>query len=438
MSMRYLMVNIIFFIIIVLLGLGISPNTVLGEENPVYWRQDSDIGQPMFVIQPIVRFSDQFGLRRLDIYAEVMNDLLQFVRNENEYTASIELHLSISSANEGQIVRRIQYVTKSVDAYEQTNSRQETVIGRFSVDLPPEDYLIKVVLVDGESHQRRTVEENVVLYDIEQEDGNRINLSDLMLTRSTEVDQEFSVPLYPVVGSVIWSDDPVCEESISLYCYFDLFRNNLADTCHISLVLADQSNHIKYTNDLSVVGGQDRSAYFMPINCDRVASGKYNLLIQARLDTLEIERRISFRINSFGLPETIQDIDRAIQQLKYIASKREILLLSKQFPSERERSFIEYWDTHFSTPGQVVNRKMLEYYRRVHVANVQFGGIRSGWETDRGQVLIIYGQPTEVERSELDSQNVPYEVWNYHHINKRFVFRDDYGFGEYRLVTPIW
>ena len=32
----------------------------------------------------------------------------------------------------------------------------------------------------------------------------------------------------------------------------------------------------------------------------------------------------------------------------------------------------------------------------------------------------------------------PYEIWRYYNISYEFVFVDDTGFGDYRLITPVW
>ena len=55
-----------------------------------------------------------------------------------------------------------------------------------------------------------------------------------------------------------------------------------------------------------------------------------------------------------------------------------------------------------------------------------------------GMVYIIFGEPSEIERHPLEMDTKPYEVWNYFELNREFIFVDYSGFGDYRLITPIW
>jgi hypothetical protein len=55
-----------------------------------------------------------------------------------------------------------------------------------------------------------------------------------------------------------------------------------------------------------------------------------------------------------------------------------------------------------------------------------------------GMVYIIFGEPSNIERHPYEMDTKPYEIWAYYNINKQFVFVDNSGFGDYRLITPIW
>jgi hypothetical protein len=55
-----------------------------------------------------------------------------------------------------------------------------------------------------------------------------------------------------------------------------------------------------------------------------------------------------------------------------------------------------------------------------------------------GMVYVIFGEPSNIERHPYDMDQKPYEIWDYYDINRQFVFLDNTGFGDYRLITPIW
>jgi hypothetical protein len=81
---------------------------------------------------------------------------------------------------------------------------------------------------------------------------------------------------------------------------------------------------------------------------------------------------------------------------------------------------------------------MALYYARVDYANKHFTRYREGWRTDMGLVFILLGPPSTVERFPFQIDEKPEEVWQYYDLNYQFVFRDENGFGDYRLLTPLW
>jgi hypothetical protein len=73
----------------------------------------------------------------------------------------------------------------------------------------------------------------------------------------------------------------------------------------------------------------------------------------------------------------------------------------------------------------------------VKFTNDNFSSYREGWKSDRGMVFIILGPPNNIDRHPFEYYSKPYEVWEYYTINRRFVFVDETGFGDYRLTTPL-
>ena len=394
------------------------------------WSKESQLGQPLFAISTHHRISLADSTVRLDIVVEVTNDMLLFVRDGDEFIASMELNLSVIRDEVGQVVRKVKHVTKSIPEYELTNSRRDFAVAVFTVEIPPGEYTIKVMLEDKESRRRETVETEVNLTGYFSSD--RPLMSDIMLARSSETVLDERIPLHPTVSGVV--PDP----SSMLYCYFDLLRKDPSEVCRINLLVMDKSGSIKYSDSLSIIGGDRLSSYFMPIRCEDLSFSRYTVTLKAFSGEDTTLRKAGFRINFYGLPWEIGDLDQAIRQLRYIASPEEIKHLTDAFPSRKEQIFIKFWNDNFSCDNEAVNGKMLEYYDRVHFTNMNFGNNRDGWETDRGRVFIIYGEPTEIEKSEMGYDTVQYEIWYYNHLNKRFVFKDEYGLGEYRLTSPTW
>jgi GWxTD domain-containing protein len=135
----------------------------------------------------------------------------------------------------------------------------------------------------------------------------------------------------------------------------------------------------------------------------------------------------------------VNDLDLAITQLRYIARDEELTSLEEaQTTEEKQDVFMEFWKKRDPNPNTPRNERMEEYYRRVAYADKEFSHHLEGWRTDMGMVFIIFGRPDDVDRHPFDVNEKPYEIWRYYGINYEFVFIDQSGFGDYRLITPIW
>lgn len=139
----------------------------------------------------------------------------------------------------------------------------------------------------------------------------------------------------------------------------------------------------------------------------------------------------------FGFPNSIIDLDKAVDQLVYIASPDDLGYIkdAKEYDEKLNR-FLIFWEKKKPNTKIEENPILYEYYRRVEYANKNFKGFGEGWKSDMGLIYITFGPPNNVERHPLASNSVPYEIWDYYDLNRSFIFADQTGFGDYRLVNP--
>ena len=399
-----------------------------GNPDDIYWSSEENLGGPVFRFKTYQRLTSNQDETVLDIYIKIANDMLQFVRNDLLFEASLEFAVSIHDDDEKLVVRRINYLNHKVESFGLTNSRKDYVLGSLSTKLPPGKYHITVSLTDQESKRQLTNNRSVTINPT----AENLDLSDLILTNSTELMAENNAPLYPLVTGKIIDPDA------SLYCFFDLLRSEPMEETLLELKVFNTARKEIYKDSTIVIGGENQASYFLPVYGDQMSFGKYQLIVKAIQLNQEVERQTEFKINYFGLPTSIEDVDLAIRQLTIIAEGKDIARLEKLPESKKEKELVNYWDEHFPSPGEAVNGKMIEYYQRVTRSNIRFGNGYDGWRTDRGRILIMYGEPTNIERQSVLDNSVPVEIWFYDHLSKRFVFRDEHGFGDYRLVNQLW
>ncbi|HXF49169.1 MAG TPA: GWxTD domain-containing protein [Verrucomicrobiae bacterium] len=101
----------------------------------------------------------------------------------------------------------------------------------------------------------------------------------------------------------------------------------------------------------------------------------------------------------------------------------------------------EWWQKHDPTPQTPENEYKFEAYRRFAKSVERFSrsaGAQDGWQTDRGRVLMLYGEPANIEQSPASPDNLPWQKWEYTRLaagkQGLFVFADLRGLGNYELV----
>ena len=150
------------------------------------------------------------------------------------------------------------------------------------------------------------------------------------------------------------------------------------------------------------------------------------------------EQKISFTRYKPGFSGYVNDVEIAMKQMKYILSNDERKELKNNNKQNKEQLFYQIWKKRDPTPETEQNELMEEYFQRVEYVNEHFSGWQPGWETDRGKIYILFGPPDEIQRTNPSAGNSTiYQIWNYVKVNKQFVFRDQNGFGDYRLDTPF-
>lgn len=113
---------------------------------------------------------------------------------------------------------------------------------------------------------------------------------------------------------------------------------------------------------------------------------------------------LSFIVTQHRYPKYSKIAD-LVNPLKYITTKSELEKLEKS--SEQKKDLDRLWLGLMSGNIKIAKRSIREYYRRVKLANQYFTTYKPGWQTDKGMIFIIFGNPTRVVRTRNK------EMWTY-------------------------
>jgi GWxTD domain-containing protein len=186
------------------------------------------------------------------------------------------------------------------------------------------------------------------------------------------------------------------------------------------------------------------------IAIDNLASGNYNLVVEARDQKNELitSRKLFFqRINpqarlAMGSIQAIEITNTFVEKFTQGDTVREYINSTYPIATGLEKSFIrnnlktadlktmqQFLYSFWSQRNPVDPQQIFEAYRQqVEVAQTNFGTpIKKGYQTDRGRVFLEYGPPNTRSTQYNEPSNYPYEIWQYYTLknnqrNKKFVF----------------
>ncbi|MFN3135916.1 MAG: GWxTD domain-containing protein [Candidatus Kryptonium sp.] len=376
---------------------------------------------------------------RVDIYVQVPYEYLQFMKEGDRYVASYEVNVRITTPKGKHVVEKVWTQKVIADNFDQTISRAFWDISQAFLNLPFGEYKISVQVIDIDTKRGLKKEGTISVRNFAQ---RPITISDLMMVSSVRVEDGVKIIVPNVLNTISTSGDK------SFYLFFEVYNNtNITDSVNIiykidKIKKRKREQEVSFTGTVKEFIKPGKNSIIFKISDPKIGFGDYIISVEARMssnrDYYSVNQR-GFVVRWHEIPELITDLDKAIEQLVYIAKPEELdYIKSAQDDAEKERRFLEFWRKKDPTPNTVKNELMEEYYSRVKYANEHFGHYLEGWKTDMGMVYIIFGPPSSVDRHPFDINAKPYEIWYYYEINRRFIFLDETGFGDYRLITPLW
>ncbi len=407
------------------------------------WAQQQD--QVTVAVDAVsMRPADDKGRSQLDLYTQIPYSKLNFVSGPLGFTARYQVSAEISALDERG---RPTFIMQSpiwdrsitVPVFAQTESTAQHDITTHSLQLDPGKYLVSFQVADRNAGETLFRELSVEVRDLDRP----LAVSGIVLLDS--YDHE-SKTIYPRVSSVLSGN------ALSFEVYFEMYTDLPRTVTMIRDLVPIRRNIRGYgnaglgreskavfsdTSEVEVRGGRHQMVSLFPMSDLGVGSYRVRVRVQDG-DYSDVSERVVVS-RWTGLAVHLSDLDLAIEQMVYAASRRELQgIRSGATEAQRRRLFDEFWQKRDPTPQTERNELMEEYFYRVNVATQRFTSVRPGWQTDRGHVLIVHGSPEDTHRQTFSFNAEPYEVWYYYRIGRQYVFVDATGFGDYELTVPIW
>ena len=395
------------------------------------WRPapDGDDGV-FFDVRAFNTASDSVRLSRLIVQVTFDYDQLQFIKTgKKQFRADYEGSITLSDTNRTEVESTTWKGSIQVHDFEQTNSVIDFETSFAALKVPPGDYQLQVKLTDVETGRSGLREGPVRLRNFF---DSKMTVSDLLFLKSIAfLFDEFETNVFP--------EESADSDTAGLFVYIEVYNVAAGDSIFLDYeVLKDGGETLLSVSDRIASAGQFTKAFIRlpPAIAFRTPlSARIN--IRHAEDSLEVEQTLGgFEQRR---PEVYADLANSIEQLKYIADKKEIRRMLALTGEEQITAFEEFWAQRDPIPDTVANEYREEYYRRIEIANRRFKGYQNGWRTDMGMVLIKLSLPQYTDKGFVDTfrdpmaSRYPPVIWYYPNFNRRVIF--EYQGSEYRIAN---
>ncbi len=359
------------------------------------------------------------------IYIKIPNSSMQFVKDGQAFTAAYEISVIIQKTDT-LVASKIIRGKLNAKTFHASESPDLAKYELFQFPVSPGNYSVIMEIYDMETRKPLRQQDKLTVPDFSRD---ALAFSDIMFLDQMDLDHLDKLqPLMP----------PVRDAGDTSFCArIDLFANKVQHV-HIDEKILNSQGKIVYQDSLDFQMTRKRNPIFYKLSQD-LPFGQYTLQLKITGDNFEKTTEGKFYIKWEGHPASMPDMETAVASLYYIMDRDQWNEIKSAADSTQSRLLESYWKSRDPDPETEENELEDEYYRRVTYANRAFSvfqGSQAGWRTDRGRIYIIYGPPTDIDRPPVSQDNTGrYEIWNYHNLQKRFVFFDKYGDGDFRLIS---
>ena len=390
----------------------------------------SGVGNPYFSIQIFRTIADDLKSGRLYIYSNIINDDLTFVKNDSldQFEAGFEWEVSVVDEEEEQQVasRSIRKEVIETD-FTETNNREKDILLDAVFDLPGAEYVITMQMRDLISKKALSRKLEIEMFDF---DKQKMNMSDILFVNESSVKEDGTLINYvPRVNSNFSRKSPY------IYLYNEIYTNEYPVTVSLHYQFEDTEEEVTLDTTIYKELTAPLNSQIFQLKKQNIPKNNYRCIVTVKRggDQVSRSRKISFFW--INMPETSEDIAMALRQMRYILTTDSLDKYLDASLDEQKVFFERFWAERDPNPSTEANELMEEYFSRVNFANREFSSFNNdGWLSDRGRILIKFGYPDDVERHPFEMDSVPYVIWRYYSQRRVFVFADQSGFGDYRLL----
>jgi GWxTD domain-containing protein len=391
----------------------------------------------------------------VEISTAVYPSLTVLKQDSLGYHGKIDLIILIQDTSSGVFVHTGRF-NISINLVDSTSlARTKSMVNNTTYALGCGSYKVSVLGIDVFDRLRR--DSSLFLVDIMKK-PNTVALSDIELCSSITESSDQKDIFYKNTYRVIPNPNCVYGSTTSplVFTYMEFYNLKTGMTYAIKAQIVDLKGDVKKQRTHLRRFSMPNVVDVTSLNVTSISSGKYNYEVILS-DTLGNEIAKSqrpiylYNPNVQSTQATIlsegsavyagfsfDELAEEFRIAKYVTQSEDTKAFDKLTTVEARQEFLQnFWTRVEKEELGRLNLTRSVYLQRVQTANQRYKTYaKEGWRTDQGRVLVLYGEPDEIERFNNSTDSKPYEIWNYHQIEGgvEFVFIDLTGFNEYLLV----
>jgi len=423
------MKKIFFLIMITFLSFTVVM-AQLSSYREMQSKADRFFGPPVFLFDIFYfQSATDKAMTRTEINIGFCNDLLQFVKSSADlFSAKYELSIVIFDKKGNHLNGKTFTDEIEVKSFQETNLRKITNRLSHSVELVANQYKLVIELTDLDT--KKTLHREKLL-DIHLFKFDEIGVSDIVFADKIEKTEKGLISFTSNLSRNF------NESESDFAAYFEIYPVNSNDSLTLTYNILDATERLVVNEKVTLFPNKNIIPYVVNLGEQISLASRYTLNVEVNQTGSTDKNSGKFSTSWSYFEVSHLNVQQAIKPLKEYVSHKDWKTIEQGSDSLRESWFREYWTKRDPTPDTEENELMDEFYDRVEFANFYFTVNtvdKDGWETDRGEIYIKYGQPTSVDRHINDLNVPPYEIWFYSNLERRFIFEDRSGYGEYTLV----
>lgn len=360
---------------------------------------------------------------------------LYFIKSDNLFNTQFSISFEAVDSISGKIFREINYHNFAVRTYDETKLEDKYFQGVVKLNLPRGVYNISSVY-SNENTKTQNYLENI--YENLNTGTEKLFYKPLIVSsKKVYCNNDSSYVMANFEGNVPFSssgydlilpvnDTTITEINVEMVNNdSSVFNNNLKESFISNYEISTCGNNIICK---SSSGLKTRNFVIRGFNLN-LAEGSLVINIKNGKTSEKFSKNVTW----YNKPFTLANFSYAVRLLKYVTDDPQMLRLVRVVTNKSVKMFNDFWKRIDPTPESAFNELLDEFYTRADYAVRKFSTVnKSGADTDRGKIYIQFGKPDDIERLYAENKSTQ-EVWHYKSPDRKFIFTDKTGLGNFIL-----